>query len=250
MRKMSINGNDYNINSRRLFNNTINVEPQFVDICFDFAYDMTFGRTGEHRSYRSGGQNKRKNGEIFINTFQGKIAEYSIYQYFVSSGIQVPQPDIRTFDLGTWDSCDFLINGYRIAVKSTKHFGNLMLLETKDWNEQGEYVPNVGSMDAIYDYFVLVRISPDGESIMKKNRLLYCNSIDRESLYKTIVSDNEWKFDIPGFINRNDLIHAINNKYIIPQNAMLNGKTKMDAENYYIQAGDMYNIENLLLELR
>lgn len=42
----------------------------------------------------------------------------------------------------------------------------------------------------------------------------------------------------------------INHGYIIPQNAMLNGSTRMDAENYYAQAGDMSGIGRLCEKLK
>ena len=34
---------------------------------------------------------------------------------------------------------------------------------------------------------------------------------------------------------------------IIPQNAFLNGRTKMDAENYYFQTGNMHSINELYM---
>src|SRR5699024_3395306 len=137
----------------------------------------------------------------------------AIYQYFTSSNIIVPEPDIGTFDLGVWDSYDFLINGCRIAVKSTKYYGNLLLLETADWNEWGEYIPNIGTEDSIYDYFILVRIYPDGEQLMRKKRKLYSDTIEKRDLYNLVVSDKKWEFDIPGFISREDLICIIRNHY-------------------------------------
>lgn len=51
-----------------------------VKSAFDFAYDMSFGKNGEHRDHRSGGTYERKPGEIFANTFQGKLCEFAIYE--------------------------------------------------------------------------------------------------------------------------------------------------------------------------
>jgi hypothetical protein len=246
MRKMNVEGNKYHINARRDFDNPIEITRKYVDKCFNFAYDMSFGAQGKHRNYRSGGQRRRRNGEIFINAFQGKIAEYAVYQFFTSNNINVSEPDLRTFDLGTWDSCDLLINNYRISVKSTKFFGNLLLLETRDWNERGEYIPNLGEDSTVYDFFILVRISPDGNRMMKEKKWLYCNYVKKEELYKIIVNDRVWEFDIPGFICRKDLIYIIENEFIIPQNAWLNGRTRMDADNYYVQAGDLRDIYDLV----
>ena len=36
-----------------------------------------------------------------------------------------------------------------------------MLLETKDWNEKGEYVPNKENGIASYDYLVLLRVDAE-----------------------------------------------------------------------------------------
>ena len=63
--------------------------------------------------------------------------------------------------------------------KSTKSYGDLLLLETKDWNDDGEYIPNKDKGNFRYDYTILVRFSPDGEAIMKNKNgcreLLFSN---------------------------------------------------------------------------
>jgi len=56
----------------------------------------------------------------------------------------------------------------------------------------------------------------------------------------------DWYYDIPGYCTLLTLKYIINEGYILPQNALLNGKTKMDAENYYIQSGSLR--EFILLE--
>ena len=95
-----------------------------------FAYGES-----KHRECRSGGNKKRKNGEIFANTFQGKLAEFALYQIFEQNNINVEYPDLEVYDRGVWDIYDLKVNDNLIAVKSTKAYGNLLLLETKDWNE-------------------------------------------------------------------------------------------------------------------
>jgi hypothetical protein len=121
--------------------------------------------------------------------------------------------------------------------------------ETKDWNEKGEYIPNIGTeKSCTYDYFVFVRIEPDGKKIMTSNKLFYTDSIDENMLWNLINSE-EWKYDIAGYVEHNDLVYAINNNFIIPQGAMLNKWTKMDAENYYIQSGDMRDFQQLVISL-
>ena len=46
------------------------------------------------------------------------------------------------------------------------------------------------------------------------------------------------------------LQEVIKNDYILPQNSYLNGSTRMDAENYYIQAGDLLDIKFLNEKLK
>ncbi|MBU3102264.1 hypothetical protein KPL44_23785 [Clostridium sp. DSM 17811] len=244
MNKLTQESNSYIINSKKPFNPISRFNPVSLKESFDFAYDMSFGRVGEHRDHRTGGSHKRENGEIFINTFQGKLAEFSIYEIFKSHGMDIPKPDLEKYDLGAWDTCDFDIDGIKLAVKSTKHFGQLLLLETKDWNNKGEYLPNKDSDNDTYNYFILVRISPEGDSLMKRHRLWYSKDINRDQL-EDIISNENWTYDSPGYISNMELVEIINNQFILPKGSMLNGKTKMDAENYYIQAGDMHDINGL-----
>ena len=118
---------------------------------------MTFGKEGEHRKYRSGGSNVRRNGEVFCDTFQGKLAEYYVYQSLANMKINCPEPGIETWNLGKWDDEDFLVNQKLVNVKSMAYFSNLLLLETSDWDKTGLYIPN----KKFYDYFVVVRMRPD-----------------------------------------------------------------------------------------
>ena len=244
LNKLTQVANNYLINSKKSFSPSIIFDSKTIKTVFEFSFKMTFGEVGAHRSHRSGGQTNRKNGELFINTFQGKLAEFGVYDAFKSFGFKnVESPDLKTWKLGKWDDTDLTICDKKINIKSTKHIGNLLLLETKDWNQDGQYLPNIElDGNGIYDYFILTRIAPDGVSIMKKYRILLSNAIEKgESYLQNIIFNTEWSFDIAGFITRYDLINAIGNGQILPQNSTLNSFTKMDAENYYVQAGDMHN---------
>jgi hypothetical protein len=46
-----------------------------------------------------------------------------------------------------------------------------------------------------------------------------------------------------------DLCYVIKNEHIIKQGSILNGSTKIDADNYYVQTGDMRNIELMFTEV-
>lgn len=248
MKSLTASQNNYSINNIYKWSPSGSVEEKTLEKVFEFAYEMSFG-AGEHRDHRSGGSHRRKAGEIFINAFQGKISEFALYFTALNKGIHLNEPDLGVWASGIWDSADAIYGTKKLNIKSTKHYGNLLLLETKDWNSDAEYIPNtLNSKDCCYDFFVLVRVKPDGESLMRKNSLLYSESVDKE-LLKKIILNEKWEFDIPGFISKEELKNVISSKQIIPRGAFLNGKTKMDADNYYIQTGDLNRIESLFSNL-
>ena len=214
-----------------------------IEKVFSFAYSMTFGREGAHRDHRSGGMHTRRKGEIFANTFQGKLAECAVCNFFHKIGFETV-PDFETYDLGKWDTVDITVGGKEISVKSTKSFGHLLLLETKDWDKNACYIPNKDSGNGEYDAFVFIRLDPSCEDLLKRCRMLYTDEADYEVL-KGILMQHKWSYNCVGFVTRDDLKYIIKNGFIIPQGAMLNGSTPMDAENYYIQTGDMRPMEEL-----
>lgn len=212
----------------------------YVRKSFDFAYGMTFDNKGQHRGHRSGGKHIRKNGEIFANTFQGKICEFALYQ-LLKNDFDINEPDLELYGLGKWDSYDFKINNQLISVKSTKFFGQLLLLETRDWTENGEYIPN---NNEAYDITIMVRLKEDTEKIMKSKRLYYSNTCNKDELWN-LLKNRDWTFDLPMYITNEELKFLIKNKYIINQGDLLNGSTKMDADNYYCHIKDMHPIMEL-----
>lgn len=227
--------NSYITTRKVAFKKVRDLKEETIDRVFDFAYTMAFDEM--HRKTRSGGRTKRKNGEVFANTFQGKLAECAAVNFFYKYDDTI-EIDFDTYDLGIWDKVDLTVCKKEVAVKSTKRFGQLLLLETKDWNHLGKYIPNLGTPNDTYDYIVMVRIDPSCEDLMKKNRLLYKDEIE-QSVLKNLVAHQKWSYDYVGYITNGDLRQIIKDKHIIPQGALLNGSTPMDAENYYVQAGDM-----------
>jgi len=251
---MRIEGNSYYIDNKSPFIQESKFKTTTVSKVFDFAYEMSFGKDGEHRKYRSGGQYNRRNGQIFINTFQGKLAELGVFNEFfkynnvVYNSNDLSKPDFEVYGLGAWDDADIVYKKIKFSVKSTKFYGNLLLLETKDWNENAEYIPNIKSENASYDYLILVRIKEDGEALMKSRSFLYKDKLQKQELYSLIFS-KEWFYDIPGYITNDDLKSIINNNQIMPQNALLNGRIRMDAENYYEETGALQDFKKLILDL-
>ena len=256
--RIEIETNKYYVQDRRRFLAYASMFTEDKDKCFRFAYDMTYGGQGQHRDHRTGGTENRTKGQIFINTFQGKMAEFALYRYFQSRNIEMSIPDTDTLPLGKWDNFDLKGQEKHISVKSTKSYGNLLLLEKDDWNDDGEYCPNCNRNDngennpnrnqatSKYNYTVLVRFSPDGEKIMKDNHLLYQRDDEIpdeiEGILVERIRNIEWFYDFPGFIFHSELVKMIRDRHIIPRGALLNGTTTMDAENYYFQAGNMHSL--------
>ncbi|MDK2050885.1 hypothetical protein [Aliarcobacter butzleri] len=252
MNKLKQIANEYFIQNLKTFRTGNVFKDETINKVFNFAYAMTFG-DGEHRDHRTGGNLRRKKGQIFINTFQGKLSELAIYMEFFkfnkTAYIKLSEPDFAVYGLGEWDDSDITLDNIKFSIKSTKFYGNLLLLETKDWNNNGEYIPNLNTeKNSVYDYFVLVRIKPDAEKLMSSKNFLYSNEINKEELYSLIKSVN-WEYDIAGYITNEDLKSIIANDFILPQKSMLNGKIPMDAENYYVQSGDMKDFQQLITNL-
>lgn len=238
--RLSAQGNNFYITERLPYSADGALKPQTIEKVFDFAYRMAFTSEGEHRNNRSGGDHNRRNGEIFANTFQGKIAECAACNYFYKFDKSV-YPDFSVYKLGEWDTVDLTVCGKEIAIKSTKHFGQLLLLETKDWDKNGNYIPNIDKSVSSYDYLVLIRMKPSCEEILKQNSLFYSDFINREDLHR-LVTGRVWSYNYVGYITKSHLIQIIRDMHILPRGSLLNGSTKMDAENYYVQAGDMRDL--------
>ncbi len=249
---LRIVGNNYYVQNKRDFQGFGNVSLEDKLECFEFAYNMTYAQKGAHRDSRSGGEIHRTMGQIFINTFQGKLAEFALYRYLEECYIDVEKPDLEEYELGKWDAFDLDCQGKHFSVKSTKSYGDLLLLETKDWNENGEYIPNISVGTSKYDYTVLVRFKPDGESLMKKHSLLYQKEkeipANIKEILEEIICKQNWTYDFPGFIYHSELVGMIHERRIIPKNAMLNGNTQMDAENFYFQTGNMHAMLELFAQ--
>jgi len=268
--------NIHKVTKRKNFRSEGVLENKLVKKVFDFAFDMSFGEKGKHRPTRSGGKENRWKGQIFANAFQGKLAEFAVQEHFKKEKIFLNDPDIDVYGQGNWDSYDFIYsNGpkeYKISIKSTKAYGQLLLLETKDWNQSGEYLPNKkrGDRDYLYDFFILVRIKPSIENIMKDERFLYCDRLitnDKLTKEEIIIEekilleklfgiaededDFQYEYDIPGVISIDTLRYIIKENYILPKDEFLGSiGTPMDAENYYIQVGDFKDINQLIDKIK
>lgn len=237
----------YTVNSKRPFKSLFSLN-QFLPQAFDFAYRMCFTLEGHHRDHRTGGQAHRSAEERFINTLQGKLAEFGIHKIFKEAGISLAEPDQIVMGKGIWDDGDFEYKGNKLSIKSAAHFSNLMLLEAQDWDEQGNYIPNIEARASTSDYFILCRIKPDSKTLLAGHSVFSKDQIDIELLQSLLLKE-DWEFDIAGCIGKGELKQLINDKFILPQGAKLNGKITMDATNYYVQSGNMHSFEQLIKKL-
>lgn len=231
--KLKKEENCYFINSKKRFK-AVNISKKTILKSFEFAYEMAYGK-GYHRCCRSGGTKLRSKAEIFFNTLQGKVSEFILHEIFTTKKYNCSGIDVSIEGKGQWDEVDLIINSKKINIKSTAFFSNLLLLETKDWDTKGNYIPNSTS----YDYFVLVRIKPNTNVMHAK-----INGLKKKEIIAYLLKQ-KWFYDIPGCFSHTTLIHLINKEYILPKNALLNGKTKMDATNYYIQSGSLKKLDYL-----
>lgn len=148
------------------------------------------------------------------------------------------------------DEEDLIANEKTISIKSSAHFSHLLLLETEDYDNNGNYLPNVKSGKlSKYDYYVMIRVKPDIKSLFKTQRWLYKEQLEKKTI-NNVINSNEWSYDFAGWISHKELVKIIQEKQVIPQNALLNGKIKMDANNYYVQSGDLYSLEGIIRELK
>lgn len=237
---MRVNGRTFAVTRKKPFNPIGQFRSRTIETVLKFAFDMTYGSKGKHRDHRSGGTAKRSNAQIMSDTFQGKLSEFALANilYKLDGFIS---PDTSTYDLGEWESADFEVGENHFSVKSTKHFGNLLLLEKGDWDSNGRYLPT-GEDPKSYTHIVLVRISPDIEELVRPK------SSRSESSYEVLLKkllDQKWEYEITGYITSDDLMKIMKMGHEIPRGALLNGKVKMDATNFYVQAADLRSLSEL-----
>lgn len=239
MSKLLFSDGVYTISKKTIFKEKL-IKKELIDTAFNFAYEMSFGE-GFHRSHRSGGSIIRNQKEMFENTFQGKLAELVLNDELLENGISTSGVDLGVMGEGLWDQGDLVAEGKHINVKSMAFFSNLLLLECKDWNKNAEYIHDEGTFS--YDYFASVRIKPNIKQIFNDN-----DFSEKQKLYD-VIDKTDFYYDLPGVMSKKTLEEIIRRQYIIKKGDQLN-HTTMDADNYYIQSGDLNNIELMYSQLK
>jgi len=215
--------------TRKEFSPDTKLKPESIKKCLLFASEMAYGR-GYHKSQSFGNSYyDRSTKEIFINTFQGKLAELAVYNELSHIGIRPDKPpEFDIWGKGKWEDCDFTLNNetIRASVKSTKWFGNLLLLEKDKYNEKGEYLETIDKMPVAYDFTFMVRIA--GVKSAKPENYLESNQIEVE---------------VTGFMAHSQFLEVINEKQIIPKGILLG--IPLIVDNYYIFARDLTEVRHL-----
>ena len=247
------NERNYTINSKVNFISNVNVSIDDQFNCLKFCWDMTIGQKGKHRANRTGGMKKRKPMDIFCDAFIGKMGEVAFHHFCEKRNIaEVSDIDYECTPLGKWDDTDFTIKNkktggiFKIAIKTTKNFGNLLLLEQKDWeiNREGKvvYMPNKNNHSkGVYDFLVFCRVKTNLSNIVDKELF---KKEDAQGFLNQTLRRLLVELQVVGYVRNSDLVEMINsNNFLIKQGDRLNRKTVMDASNYYIQSGSFKQFE-------
>ncbi len=244
-----------NPNHKVTFSKTGALSKESIKLAFDFSYDMTFG-SGYLRENAHGGNEKRKLGATFANCFQGKLAEFAFYEFSTLKGIDISYPDLTVNAKGIWDSADFIAGKKKITIKSTKSYGNLLMLEKSMWSADGIFVDE----DSPYDLFLLIRLHVDIEKVMciKNEKSLDLERIDKDELwnyFSELPKDSytkksyRWDYDIPGYGTLELIQNAVINKNILRAGDLFNF-TKIKVDNYYLLACDFLTLDSFEQEFK
>lgn len=233
-------------------NLSINNSEQLTQI-LEFSWDMTYGAKGEHRSTRTGGKISRKNLHKFGDVMIGKLGELTFYNIFRQRPLvkEISPIDFECYGLTRWDNADFVIQNiyneiYQIAVKTTKHIGNLLLLETDDWfiqDGKAIYLPNQQSDNkGFFDYLFFARVKSDINLLIQNDIYDNYNDTELKNYFFENIKKMHISSEIVGYISNKDLVHIIENHHILPQESLF-GSIIMDASNYYVQSGCLRQVK-------
>ena len=184
---------------------------------------------------RSGGTNRRSPEKKKYDNLQGKLAEIIIYNLY-NSKYNFEEIDFNLYELGEWDSVDLKSRKYEfdINVKSGLKFHNLLLLAKKDYDDDGNYKHHNNTENYEKQLFSYVRLKLDKDKItemLSKNVDDFIKWFLEE--YQTI------EYDL-FFCDIKKVQCVIKNNNLIREGNKLNGKEKMDADNYYVLLYNMF----------
>jgi hypothetical protein len=217
-----------------------------LEEAFEFAFSHTVGKKKNLASL-FWGSNRQKNVADFAKAFRGKLCEIGMKKYLDMNGVSVRYPKkVKEWETDKYENFELLVNhNKRLLVKSIPYYSNLLLLDTRYWNPDASY--GNGLKNRIqYDYFVLTRIKPGVIHLFENFKLTKNQEIDKEQI-KKIVFAPCFKFEVTGYLTKDEILQLKNNGQILPAGAIVNGNKKLEHEYYYCQAGDL-NRPNLLID--
>lgn len=206
-----------------------------LEQCYNFAWDM---RGNHNRNMIM----NRDDWEIFRDDFRGKLGEIAVRNYIVNNIVNseiTTDLDFKVTPKGQWDITDLVVNGKYINVKSIKQGSAFLLVETKRYDENGNYVYKNNDGNSVpIDYYVLVRVTVDPDVsknvFSRKNFENFMNNAWNVDMKKEVI--RTVKAEVLGGISHDEFWRRkkLANKEIkcIKDNlrAIANGKTLVDNE--------------------
>lgn len=218
---------------KKPYKSNVNISKEDIEKCFSFALSMALGEKHNTDSFASNNlQFQRGKGTVFRDAFQGKIAEVAFYNYY-SHKHKMDSPDFSEWERGKWEDTDFVIvnekKQFSISIKSTKRYGNLLMLEKNRYDENGYYLEGINNSPVKHDLIFLIRV--DGISSIKAQTYL-------DNKFKNISAE------VTGYIEHNDFVKAINNNKLIEAGTYINGCEELKVDNYYFCAKELKSTNN------
>ncbi len=145
-----------------------------LELCYRFAQRMKGNHNRDMIMDRS-------DWEIFRDDFRGKLGEIALRSYIVEkfpyAAIE-EDVDFTVTPPGQWDITDLVVNGWYINVKSVKKKSNFLMIETKRYRENGEYIyRNNNGQEVRVDAYVLVRVNVEPDMNWKTMNYLRAEQI-------------------------------------------------------------------------
>ena len=202
--------------------------------CIEFS--IAQARDLNQLKNRPGGDIERESLEMLANTLQGKYAECILYKLIGRLGLKCSEVDFARTEHGKGDSGDLIIEDrIRCQVKTMSNYSNCLLIETK----------NINKTLSDCDIFSVVRVKPH----ITESFLLSCGITskmfkDNIDVIFNMLSNKLYDFEVTGFATIDMLKEAIKQGNIVYKNYYL-GRSKLDAENYYIVIKDFLPIKSI-----
>lgn len=236
---------------------------------FDYAIGASFkakqekngGWTQPQRN--QGNHTSRNSGQIFRDVYMGKIAEIALYKY-LSQFQELDEPNLT--EPGGYknsDAFDMVWNNKYISIKCTEHYGDLLLLQKTQYDEKGQYLPNLNSEKGprFFDYHVLCKVGVINNVKWKQSiGFAMKNQISEKELdeLKEIMMNLKFSVKIAGYLSEDDFINKVIGENMVVYADNPSEKTyrmfgrgeyskwsSVDVDNYYVQSGGLTPISQL-----